>query len=667
MKENNNFIFSSNLIYQILRLSFAVLILMNLARVYLFYTYGSSSAYTSSELFNAFFLGIRLDLSILAYVNSIPILLLFIIWLFKLNIVYDYLYKYFRIYFLIIFIFLSMLIFADLAYFSYFAEHATLMIFGLIDDDTQALVVTAFNNYNVTLFLGLGLVYLYLLHKVVYSLIIEKRVFHLNWNRVGQGSFFIGLILVVILLGRGSLGKFPLAKTIPDVSADRFINQLAQNAGFSMIKAYKHYKKSKSDNYDLIKVSGYKGNITEAFRVHTNNSIIDEKKLINNITYITKNNQTLKEKPPHVVLIMVESFGMPLLDYQSESFNIMGQLKKHFDEDILFTNFISTANGTVVSLEPTLLNITARPNSASFAQSTYLNTSFKQASAKVYQDAGYETSFIYSGDLSWRNQGDFMSRQGFSNITGRAAIAKNLERDVDEIAREYGIFDGYAYQYIQEKLQKATTPQFIFLLTVNNHPPYTIPKDYKSNSLVMPQSLKEQITGDIELAKIRLKDYAYALDMAGNFLSNIKNSKLSENTVIAITADNNTIEGIINYDDYYTQAKKIPFYLYLPQYIKPQDIDTTLASSHKDIFPTLYNLSLSSQPYISVGTSLLQKDKLHCGFNDAGVIMTKNGGFKYSKAISKEEKKCEKYYKATLAVTEYLIKSHQSQHNNKSN
>ena len=37
---------------------------------------------------------------------------------------------------------------------------------------------------------------------------------------------------------------------------------------------------------------------------------------------------------------MVESFGMPILKYQSEEFNILGK-KKHFEEDLLFTNFIS--------------------------------------------------------------------------------------------------------------------------------------------------------------------------------------------------------------------------------------------------------------------------------------------------------------------------------------
>ncbi|MFT7003155.1 MAG: phosphoglycerol transferase MdoB-like AlkP superfamily enzyme, partial [Sulfurimonas sp.] len=154
------------------------------------------------------------------------------------------------------------------------------------------------------------------------------------------------------------------------------------------------------------------------------------------------------------------------------------------------------------------------------------------------------------------------------------------------------------------------------------------------------------------------KDYAYAVDSLGGFLDDVKASSLAKNSVVAVTADNNTVEGIMSYDNYLTQTKKIPFYIYMPDSLKPQDaIDTTLASSHKDIFPTLYNLTLYDKTYTAIGTNLLDKNTLHCGFNDAGVIMAKNGGFKLGKAISNEEKKCQEYYKASLAVTEYLVKS----------
>lgn len=161
------------------------------------------------------------------------------------------------------------------------------------------------------------------------------------------------------------------------------------------------------------------------------------------------------------------------------------------------------------------------------------------------------------------------------------------------------------------------------------------------------------------MVKRRFKDYAYAVDSAGEFLDKIKSSSLAKNSVVAITADNNTVEGVMKYDNHFTQTKRVPFYIYLPDELKPKElIDTTLASSHKDIFPTLYNLTLYDKAYTAIGTNLLDKNTLHCGFNDAGVIMANDGGFKEGKANSSSQKECLEYYKASLAVTEYLIKSH---------
>ena len=658
MQKYQHFNFLINLLYSILKLSLVVLFLMSLSRLYLFLNYGTTSDYSYSELFDAFFLGFRLDVSMMAYINAVGVLLLFVIWLLRIRFVQKYLYTFYRFYFVLFLTFLAFLTFTDLTYFSFFGEHSTLMIFGVFDDDTSALINTAFKNYNVTL-VGLSVVgFFVFLYFMIFKILKVHDKFEFNIKWLKQLAVFLFIIVGVALLGRGSVGIFPLAYSISDVSQDPLINKLPQTPSFAIFDSYNQYTKSKSGNYDLIKSVGYRGKIAEAFEVFKQTKDIDRENLLNNLVKKTSKDKHLKDRLPHVVVIMVESFGMPLLDYQSDSFNIMGKLKKHFEEDVLFTSFISSSNGTVVSLEPLLLNITARPKSTSFAQSSFLNTHFKQASAKVYADAGYETSFVYGGDLFWRNVGSFMSRQGFKHTRGKGAIAKSLDKNIDSISHDWGVFDEYLYEYVYEKLKDATEPQFIFVLTTNNHPPYTIPSHYKSNSLKISKDLKEHITGDLDLVKRRFKDYAYAVDSAGEFLDKIKSSSLAENSIIAITADNNTVEGVMKYDSHFTQTKRIPFYIYIPDELKPEEaIDTTLASSHKDIFPTLYNLTLYDKSYTAIGTNLLDNNTLHCGFNDAGVIMAKNGGFKDTKAMSDEQKECNEYYKASLAVTEYLIKS----------
>lgn len=659
MQKNQHFNFLVNLLFSIFKITLIALSFMTLSRLYLYLSQSSSANYSYGELFDAFFLGFRLDASMMAYTNALGVLLLFFVWIFKLKSLQKYLYSFYRTYFVLFLTLVSLLTFTDLAYFSFFGEHSTLMIFGVFDDDTEALIKTALQNYNVALVGFMLLSYFALLYFLIFKVLKHKEKFSFDMSWLKQLGFFLLLIIAVALIGRGSVGIFPLAYSISDVSKDPLVNKLPQTPSFAIFDSYDQYSKSKSQNYDLIKMAGYSGKMERAFEVYTQNKEIDRDNLLNNLIKTTTKDERLKARLPHVVVVMVESFGMPLLDYQSESFNVMGRLKKHFDEDILFTSFISSSNGTIVSLEPVLLNITARPNSTSFAQSSYLNTHFTQASARVYKDAGYETSFIYGGDLFWRNVGSFMSRQGFDSTHGKGAIASALGENLDEISHEWGVFDEYLYKYIYKMLEEATTPQFIFILTTNNHPPYTIPKDYKSNSLEISQELMDHISGDLDLVKRRFKDYSYAIDTLGGFLDDVKNSPLSKNSVIAVTADNNTVEGVMRYDNHFTQTKTIPFYIYLPDDLKPtKELNTKLASSHKDIFPTLYNLTLYDREYTAIGTNLLDDEVLHCGFNDAGVIMAKDGGFEFKKAITKEQKECEEYYKASLAVTEYLIKSH---------
>jgi len=655
MQKYQSINFLLNLLYSFLKLFLVALLFMGLARGYLLFSHGSISEFGLGELFASFFLGLRLDSSVLAYIFSLPVLLSP---LFMFRFLQTKAYALFRVYFFLIFTVVFFMIFTDFSYFSFFGEHSTLMIFGVFDDDTEALVRTAFDNYNVAFVAFFIVIILSIIYFIVFKILREKKSISVEWGVLKGTGIYLSVIVLVALLGRGSLGLFPLAYNTPDPTSNQFLNNLSKSAPFALFDSYNAYEKSKNGNYDLIKDVGFRGKMDEAFKIHTQKATIDEKNLLNNIKYTTPVNKAIEDMPPHVVVVMVESFGMPLLDYQSKIFNIMGRIQKHFKEDILFNRFISASNGTVVSLEPLLLNITARPQSTAFAQGKYLNTAFTQASAKVYKDAGYETNFIYGGDLSWRNVGNFMSKQGFTNIDGRVSIAKSLGENREEISHDWGVFDGYLYKYIEKKLKNATKPQFIFVLTTNNHPPYKIPNDYKSNTLELSEKLKAHITGDMDLAKRRFKDYAYAVDMAGEFLDHVKESDLAKKTVVAITGDNNTVEGIMKYDDYYNQTKRIPFYLYLPEYLKPKEkIDMTLASSHKDIFPTLYNLTLSDKEYMAIGTNLLDKSHIHCGFNDAGVIMSKDGGFKLDNPKTQAEAECQEYYKATLAVTEYLIKS----------
>lgn len=657
-----------NIFRKLLFVHLLFLVVMSAFRVVFFFYYSPIDNLDGFyvDIVNAFFLGFRIDLTVIGYIQAIPTIALIVLYYLKKEVLLNYFEKFLVYYMFVCFVIVSLLLCADFGFYSYFKEHINILFFGLLDDDTKALMITFWQNYNVVLILAIFFVYLTLLFyciKKIFS--IENKKYYSFFGLKLSAFIFLTLFVLNFLAVRGTFGMYPLGKMIPNISTNEFINKIPQNGVRAFTNALSAREKYLARDYDLLKATGYKGKIEKAFEVYKGTSDINKEDLLQNITYKT---QKIDDKEYNVVVIMVESFGMPILKYQSEKFNILGELKKHFDEDILLTNMISAGNGTISSLQALLLNIPHRPGSFAFSQSIYKQTSFTHSPAFLYKKHDYETSFIYGGDLTWRNLGEFIKHQAYDNMEGKINIFKNLENrneDEDEYFHPWGIFDEYLYSHILKKLENSDKKQFIVALSTNNHPPYNIPNNYKSKSLIYSDEIKNHITGDFDLAKQRFASYAYAVDQVGVFLDKFKKSKYKDNTIVVVTADNNTIDGIMKYDDNeILNSKNIPLYFYLPKDLKKKleantKINTKVTGSHKDIFPTLYNLTLKNQEHISIGKNLFDLSVEHYGFNGSLVVSSKDK-VKRFESIEEKGNTMLEYYKASLAISEFLIRSEKS-------
>lgn len=649
-----------NILKKLVLVYVVFLIIMSIFRIIFFIYYlelDSLDGYYF-DILNAFFLGFRIDLTVIGYIQILPTLMLIILYYSKKESLFKYFIYFLKYYIFICYIVVTLLLCADFGFYSYFKEHINVLFFGLLDDDTKALMITFWQNYNILLIItifSLYLIGLFLIIKKIFTL-KNKDYFSFFGLKISFLIFLIFLILNFSII-RGTFGMYPLGKMIPNISTNEYINKVSQNGFRSFVNAYGVRKDFISKKVDYIKETGFENNIEKAFKIHKHNNEINTENLLENITYSTKK---IDDHEYNVVVIMVESFGLPILKYQSEEFNILGNLKKHFEKDILFTNFISEGDGTIASLESLLLNIPYRPNSFPFSQSIYSRTNFDYTAAFLYNNKGYNTSFIYGGDLTWRDLGDFIKFQGYKNIEGKQDVfnsLKNITKNKDEYFHPWGVYDEYLYEHILRKLENSNQKEFIVALSTNNHPPYNVPSNYVSKSLIYNENLKNHITGDFDLAQQRFKSYAYALDSVGYFLDKFKQSSFKDNTIVVITADNNTVEGIMKYDDNQLfTSKNIPLYFYIPEKLKNKlNIDTTLAGSQKDIFPTLYNLTLKDTEYLSIGNNLFDNKLNHYGFNGSMIVNSGNETRKLDKLSEKTDDELINYYKATLAVTQYLI------------
>ena len=641
------------------------LLFMSIFRVIFFIYYNELDSFTNFnfDMLNMLFLGFRLDLTVIGYIQVIPSFCLIFSYYLNSERVF-YLFNKFLVYYLfIIFVIVSLLFVADFGFYSYFKDRLNILFFGLFEDDTVALLKTFWENYNVILILGVFFIYLVILFYIIKK-IFQKDFTNQNFLKFIKIPvvFFLALLAFNFFIIRGTFGMYPLGKMIPNISQSEYINKMSQNSVRAFISANSVRNKFKKNKIDYIKETGFENNIERAFEIHKGTTNIDRENLLNNITYTTKK---VDDEDYNIVVIMVESFGIPILKYQSEEFDIMGNLKKHFEEDILFSNIISEGDGTISSLEALFLNIPYRPNSFPFSQSKFAQTSFAFSPAFLYTNAGFNTSFIYGGDLTWRDLGKFVKFQSYDSVEGKQDVFASIKvtKEESEYFHPWGIYDEYLYEHILNKLETSNKKEMILALSTNNHPPYDIPKNYETKIKSYSEDLKNHIIGDFDLAKQRFKSYGYALDSVGTFLDKFKKSKFKDNTIVVITADNNTIEGIMKYDDnpIFT-SKNIPIYFYLPKELKDRlEIDTSVAGSQKDIFPTLYNLTLKDTKYLSIGNNLFDKIYPHFGFNGSMIVNHGNEVRKLNSLKEKSEDELVNYYKASLAVTEYLIKNYKNE------
>ena len=217
-------------------------------------------------------------------------------------------------------------------------------------------------------------------------------------------------------------------------------------------------------------------------------------------------------------------------------------------------------------------------------------------------------------------------------------------------------------------------------MTTSNHPPYSLPNNYKQPyPLELNEQLKKDITGDRKLSQMRFATYQYSCQKVGEFLTRLKNSKLADNTIVAITGDHN----FWNTFSYPVERKlddmSVPFYLYIPKKLKSnKKIDTdNIVGSHTDILPTIYNLSLSNTEYWATGTDLLSNEaEKNIASNCLGSIMTKNNYVIYDFSSGKEKyytwnkekpreivpteeteehKNMVKHYKSSVAIAYYML------------
>ena len=567
------------------------------------------SAASSTDLLSAFLLGARFDLTVLCYINAIPLLILFFwslsqttlpLWLRKSLFAWYYLFLFIMTFFNLI----------DFGFYSFFQDRINLLIFGFFEDDTIALIKTMWKNYPVVPMASFLVVFAWLLQDQLRRLfgIVTKNSANFEtppsprWSpKKGVALSLFALFFINGLGARGSLGLFPLSEMDTGISSNPFINQLGFNSSRAFARAVELRLKSRSEWNSNLKYFGYAENPKRAFADYFG---IPEEAVPQDPTELmrrtTPSNSWAERTRPHVVFVLMESWGSYWMQFSSPSFDLVGDFKKHQAADFYTDKVLSQTAATIGTLSALMAGIPHRHIGEFLSESSYLQAPFRTSPARIFKSSGYQTRFIYGGNPGWREINKFASFQGYDSVEGESEISKKLGSQLEK--HDWGIYDGDLWSYVELTLKEATSPQFLVVMTTSNHPPFQTPTSYKVPAFNPPDFVKAKYVGDHSIPLKRYATYRYALDEFSLFLDRLKSSALGNKTILAATGDH--AFWMIHFNETeQLQKNAVPLYFYLPAEIRGQRRLPEFANQN-DILPTLYPLALSNKEIWALGFDL---------------------------------------------------------------
>ena len=206
---------------------------------------------------------------------------------------------------------------------------------------------------------------------------------------------------------------------------------------------------------------------------------------------------------------------------------------------------------------------------------------------------GYHTAFFHGGKNGTMGFESFASAAGFQEYYGLDQYP-----DLKDFDGKWGIFDEPYLQYVATKLSEFPEPFLASVFTLSSHHPYTIPEQYKGR---FPK-------GNLKI----LESIAYTDFALSKFFEQISKEKWFQNSLIVLTADH-TSKSEHPYYQNRTGMYEIPILFYMPNGTLPTGRQKGIAQQ-SDIHPTILSLAGYPNPYIAFGQSLPNKNGMAINF-----------------------------------------------------
>jgi len=569
---------------------FAIALFAFLFRIAFYFFFAQLNSVSTSEIQQAFGLGIRFDIKLATLVVFPMAILLFIInQRFFKNTIYK---KISTLYFTVFYLVLTLFYLVDFGYYDYLnirLDAASLRFLSNLDISTQVL----FESYPVYKgFFGLlilGIV-IYKLNTFIYkkfavgTIPISKK----------RKAFFIVVPFFILAFGiYNSFTHYPLRWSQAFFSKNQPVNQFALNPILYFYDSFAF----RSDGFDIEKTKKYYPAVAKQLGL-PKDSLSFQRKVVRTDSI---------SETPNVVIVMLESLGAAPMSYFGNPINTTPKMDSILQHSAIFENFYVHKAGTAGSV---FASITGLPD-VDNVETASRNPMVIDQRIIFDQFKGYEKLYFLGGSANWANiRGIFQS-----NITDLKIFEEGSYQEENR-ADVWGIDDYELFKESDKELQKLhqqNKPFIAYIQTATNHMPFTVPDKKETYRPLKEDEISKELlekSGFKSVAQINALRYLdFNVDV---FLRRAKEAGYYDNTIFLFFGDHNTAMNPVDFlakeeSALGTVVHHVPFFIHAPKFTKPKVYSkfTKLV----DVVPTAASLANINYTNYTLGSNAL--DTIH--------------------------------------------------------
>lgn len=414
--------------------------------------------------------GLPLDLSFSGYMSAVLwIILLAGYWI---GIHRSVIYAYFAVVALI----QGIVYVVDTGLFAFWNFKIDATIFNYLDSPTEVMASVS-TAYVVTAIAAIvaAVLAIFFLYKQTFSAVMAER---LAASRLNITKRIVGSIVHVICGGllflsiRGGVGVSTANPGMVYFSENAFINSAAVNPAFNLF-------------YSLSKVKDF----SERANYFSPEELAEKYAALEISTESQNTKSLLATSRPNVVLVIMEGCGSTFYDMP----DVMPNLKAVAAEGVEFTNCYANSFRTDRGVVCTLSGYPSYPD-VSVMKLTDSKVAGLPSIARSLAREGYDTEFIYGGDINFTNTNGYLLSTGYRRTYSETDFPSEQRND-----SKWGVHDEFAFEKTLQHISQKDTlnPWMLTLLTLSSHEPWEVPYNRISdNPIANSFAYLDQCIGD---------------------------------------------------------------------------------------------------------------------------------------------------------------------------